>query len=59
MPKISSVESVEAIKFVPQERISEWLCEQIWVIEVHQISNQESVEAVKNCLSGANSREDV
>ena len=23
MPKISSVESVEAIKFVPQERISE------------------------------------
>ena len=50
MPKISVQESVEAIKFVPQKRISEWLCEQMWVIEVPKISSQEIVEAVENVL---------
>ena len=54
MPKISSQESVETFNIVPQERISERMCEQTGVVEVLQISSQESVEAVKNCNSGTN-----
>ena len=45
VPKISIQESVEAVKIVPQERISEGTCEQIGIIEVRN-SGQESVEAV-------------
>ena len=53
VPLISSQESVEAVKCVLfQERISQRMCEQIGV-EVKSRS-QESVEAVKNCPSGAN-----
>ena len=36
-------------KILTQERISERMCEQIGVVEVHPISSVESVEAVKNC----------
>ena len=40
MPKISSQDSVEAVKIVLQERISERMCDQIGVDEVHKISCQ-------------------
>ena len=47
MPKISSQDSVEAVKIVLQERISERMCDQIGVVEVPDLSRQESVEAIK------------
>ena len=47
MPKISVQESVEAVKIVLQERISERMCDEIGVIEVPKISSQESVETFK------------
>ena len=43
VPKISSQLSVETIKIVLQERISERICEQIGVIEVLKISSQEQI----------------
>ena len=50
VPKISSQESVEAVNIVPQERISERMCEKNGVVEVLKISSQESVEGVKCVL---------
>ena len=45
MPKISSQESVEAVKNIV--KISGRMCVYIGVVEVHQISSLESVEAIK------------
>ena len=50
VPKISSQESVETFNIVPQERISERMCEKNGVVEVLKIASQESVEGVKCVL---------
>ena len=44
VPKISSQESAEVVKSIPQERISERMGKQGQVIEVPKISCQGSVE---------------
>ena len=41
------VDRVEAVKIVPQKRISERMCEQLGVIEVPKNSRQECVKIVK------------
>ena len=42
------LDNVEVVKIVPQKRISEWMGEQIRVIDVPKISSQKSVEVVKS-----------
>ena len=46
MPRISSWESVDTFKIVPEEQICERMCEEIGVVEVPKIASQKSVEPV-------------